>query len=319
MNIVAGCLGASNIRRSHVVECHLWLSLCCSGTSYTLNLISRLSNSQVATNYGHESKVDPRPSFPVYEDQADVGPFWMDLSVNPEYGFPKYVVVVKTHCGGRCESCGPSQYAETTYSFRRACCRGKRRVLLPNKNQTTHVQVHYPTTRVTKAIHLIRDAFDNIVSRFHMETRSGRSASAFNQTKEGFRSYCRGLNQRFSADETTSMLFDEEWLKLTQGVPCRADFFRWIEWHNQVFYMTGDMGLETMILEYGSYSTQFNATCNNLLDFLGLLRHGAPEPFVEGKVYRDYFTKDERKQIGMVLKQMASRKTWQHVAKYFMD
>lgn len=244
----------------------------------------------------------------------------MDLSAEPEYTFPKDVVIVKTHCGGRCESCGPAKYAETMYSFRRACRRGKRRMVDPhNSSRTIGVQVHYPATRVTKAIHLIRDAFDNVVSRFHMETRSGRSAMAFNQTREGFREYCQSLNQRFLEDEKSSILFDEKWLEMTQGIPCRADFFRWIEWHNQAFHLTYDMGLETMVVDYASYATQLNFTCNQLLDFLGLLRLDDLEPFVEGKTYRNYFSTDERKRMGSVLGQMASRVTWQHVAKYFKD
>ena len=124
---------------------------------------------------------------------------------------------------------------------------------------------------------------------------------------------------RFLEEEENAILFDEDWLAQTKDVPCRADFFRWIEWHNQVFHMTNDMGLETMILEYGSYDTQLNSTSNQLLEFLGLLRHDEPEPFVQGKTYRDYFSAYERKRIGMVLEQMASRATWQHVAKYFGD
>ena len=288
-----------------------------SGTSYTLKLVSRLSHTFVATNYGHENKKDMRPSFPVYADQTTEGPFWADLTVTPNYTFPKELVIVKTHCGGRCESCGPTQYAETTYSFRRACQRGKRRTI--ENGQMIHTQVHYPIARVQKAIHLIRDPFDNVVSRFHMETRSDRSASRFNRTREGFRSYCRELNDRFRSDESKSILFQEEWLNSTRSVPCRSDFFRWIEWHNQVFHMTSDLNLETLILDYGSYARQMNATCNILLDFLSLKRHDDPEPFEEGKVYHDYYTADERKQIGFVLQDLASHTTWQHVSKYFLE
>lgn len=239
----------------------------------------------------------------------------MNLAVHPNYTYPKDFVIVKTHCGGRCETCGPAKYAETTYSFRRACQRGRRRNVV--NGVTTHTEVHYPTTHVTKAIHLIRDPFDNIVSRFRMETRSARSAMQLNKTREGFRSYCSWLNENYLAEEKRSILFDEDWLARTRDIPCRADFFRWVEWHNQVFHMTRDMELATLVLEYGSYSRDMNRTCNQLLDFLHLKRHDDPEPFLDGKVYRDYYTPSERERMGKVLEEMASRTTWHYISKYF--
>jgi hypothetical protein len=276
-----------------------------------------LSNTHVATNYGHENKKDLRQSFPVYADQAQDGPFWMNLALHPNYTYPKEYVIVKTHCGGRCETCGPIHYAETTYSFRWACQRGKRRTI--ENGVTTHTEVHYPTTHVTKAIHLIRDPFDNVVSRFRMETRSARSAIQYNKTKDGFRAYCQWLNKKYAVEEERSILFDEEWLEKTKNVPCRADFFRWIEWHNQAFHLTKDMQLETLMLDYGSYSTAMNETCNRLLDFLHLDHQDDPQPFHDGKFYRNYFTSDERKYMGEVLQQMSSRATWEYVSKYFTD
>jgi hypothetical protein len=287
-----------------------------SGTSYTLRLVGRLSQTHVATNYGHENKKDTRASFPVYADQME-GPYWMELGSFPNYTFPKDSVLVKTHCGGRCQTCPPSRYAETTYSFRHACQRGQRRTV--EGGESRHTQVHYPTNRIAKAIHLIRDPFDNVVSRFHLERRGNRSEGSFNNTREGFREYCLGLNARFFQEESKSILFDNEWLHRTATVPCRADFFRWIEWHNQAFHLTTDLGVDTVVLEYESYTSNFNSTCNTLLDFLKLERHEEAEPFIEGKIYRDHFTKDERHRLSEVVQKMASRATWEHVAKYFVD
>lgn len=273
--------------------------------------MSRLSRTFVGTNYGHENKLDPRASFPIYKDQPE-GPFWKELSANVTYTFPKDFVMTKTHCGGRCETCGPSKYAETSYSFRRACQRGQRRIQLEN-GEMKHIQVHYPIDRLTKAIHLIRDPFDNVVSRFHMEIRG----TGVDSTRERFREFCHGLNKRLEEEETHSLLFDEKWVNLTQDIPCRSDFFRWIEWHNQAFSMTQDLNLETMVVKYESYAKQFNQTCNSLLEFLNLPRRGSPEFFVAGKGYHDYFTSTERETVGYVIQEMASRATWQYVSEYF--
>lgn len=306
-------------RRSYE-KCHVFsrshlLCIHPRGAAYTLNLISRLSHTYVATNYGDDDKLDLRTSFPVYQDQSEVGPFWVNLTLYPNYTYPKDVVIVNTHCTGR--SAG-FWYAETTYSFRRACQRGVRR---SSRNDTTvHSDVVYPTNRLTKAIHLIRDPFDNVVSRFYAETKGDRGGPiVLNKTREGFREFCQGRNRRFLEDEKHLKLLEKEWLDLTQGVPCREDFFRWVEWHSQAFHLTNDMQLETLVLHYRSFKTDgFNATCNRLLEFLTLKRQDDPEPFVDDTTYFGYFTADERKRIGLVIKQLSSHVLWQHVAQYFL-
>jgi hypothetical protein len=214
-----------------------------SGTSYTSQLVREATQTMTATNYADEvAKIDHpvyqlqqhRPQ-PVFADQPE-GPFWI-----PQDNFtaPKRYVLTKTHCGLRCTECPPEEYAETTYSFRRKCT-GTKWLQFDNDGgkdggNSTHRAIygHYPSLdRIEKAIHLIRDPFDNVVSRFHhlLSTTSSSTSSSsgsgsgsssnsgstktrmmMNQTqqqqqqypatKHGFLEYCLQIDGLFTRNE----------------------------------------------------------------------------------------------------------------------
>jgi hypothetical protein len=79
-----------------------------SGTSYTSKLIRHVTLTRTASNYGNEERAAVGLSRAVFDDQP-TGPFWQDVHIHPEYTLPQNYALTKTHCGGRCEMCGPSQ------------------------------------------------------------------------------------------------------------------------------------------------------------------------------------------------------------------
>jgi hypothetical protein len=79
-----------------------------SGTSYTSKLIRHVSLTRTASNYGNEERAAVGLSQAVFDDQP-TGPFWQDMHIHPEYTLPQNYALTKTHCGGRCEMCGPKQ------------------------------------------------------------------------------------------------------------------------------------------------------------------------------------------------------------------
>jgi hypothetical protein len=79
-----------------------------SGTSYTSKLIRHVSLTRTASNYGNEERAAVGLSRAVFDDQP-TGPFWQDMHIHPEYTLPQNYALTKTHCGGRCEMCGPTQ------------------------------------------------------------------------------------------------------------------------------------------------------------------------------------------------------------------
>ena len=305
--------------RNHSLGIVWLMSFPNSGTSFTIKHIRHLGMTQSATNYGHENtQLSSGEAIPVYEDQPG-GPFWMDPDVHPEFEFPSRLVLVKTHCGGRCVTCPPQRYFESTYSFRQQCLTGKRRFFV--NGSRVDERVSYPVDRVSKAIHLIRDPFDNIVSRFHLEAKGNRSATGYNSTREGFRQYCFWLNDEYKDEEEKArILYHSKLLIIMKDVPCRADFFRYVEWHNQAFALTQDLGLDTLVVHYGEYTSNMKGVSQRLLDFMDLSARGTPFEFLPGKEYRDeYFTAKERRAVQEAFNQMASQQTTIHMKQYFVE
>lgn len=339
-----------------------------SGTSYTTKLIRHVSLQDTATNYGYEhykrpiettmnhintnktrspleSLGDTFSSVPVFVNET-TGPFWHtpDLwNTFPRYTRPTHLVLTKTHCGMRCTSCLPHQYVETTFSFKRACYTGDVYLQEPVQNPTeaSHFVVGKKAfvsyservqTKVAKAVHVIRNPFDNIVARFHLEQRAiGRRNEkrlngqqqdemepVFSIDKDGFRAYCQQMNDHQWAAEQTMGFLENDVLRqhLFDGIPCRADFIRYVEWHNLAFATSMDENWPVYVLQYDWYEHRFNDTVTELLDFLELPRVGSPPEFATGKVYHDYFTDSERRAVAKAMKLMASSTTWRHLSTY---
>jgi hypothetical protein len=174
----------------------------------------------------------------------------------------------------------------------------------------------YPFDQVQKAIHLIRNPFDNIVSRFHLKIKTGRAISK-DSSREAFRDFCFEDNQNANDSATLEMLLSKEQLDTIEKVPCRAEFFRYVHWHNLAFKTCNGLGIETLLIHYGWYESNFSATISTILDFLGLKKKLEPAPFINGKVYSEYFTEEEKAAVKTLLHSLASSETWAEIERYF--
>ena len=291
-----------------------------SGTSYTMRLIARTSQTLVATNYQKTESSGERQLRPVYSGHSE-GPFWPDPHQSP-YNRPPDYVLTKTHCGSRCNDCSPHHYLKSARSFLEMCASGSKLEVTPDGKQQT-VEVKYDTNKVDKAIHLIRNPFDNVISRFHLERHRLMKANdtekleGFSSSREGFRSFCRYMDGKWK-DEVEGWWLTEE-ISMMRSIPCRDDFFRYIVWHNLAFTATDDkLNISTYILHYEDYSPErFNETVTGLLDFLHLQQENEPYPFREGHTYLSYFTQEEREAVKQAMKIIATQKTWHNIQHYF--
>lgn len=294
-----------------------------SGTSFTLEVVRHSSRTHTATNYGEEN-IDPLTggSIPLYASGTTEGPFWTEQLSNPKYEKPRNFVLTKTHCGGRCEKCGPSKYVENPHLFLKACLSGKRGYRAGEGN-TIFADVSYDPGLVARAVHLIRNPFDNAVSRFHLEVHKYQKANdaekmkMYPSNRDGFRAFCRMLDERYAREEKTSHLIDLDILAYIKNVPCHGDFFRFTQWHNLAFVTTHDLQLPTYVLHYENYTENFDRTLEELLSFLQLEQTGEKTEFVKGKAYADYFTVDEQAAVRKAAEKLASRETWSHINHYF--
>ncbi len=261
-----------------------------------------------ASNYKSENDAA------VYKELAE-GPFFVGKDfpdmVRPTKGF----VLTKTHCTGYCTICAPEFYIVNATEFTRSCFEGDS-VLNGDGEEGFY---SYSPDLVQRAVHIIRDPFDNIVSRFHLmrENFSMRNQTELvvkhPKTKAGFRSYCKYMDERIHQEHIE---LSDEGMK---DIPCWSDFFRYIQWHNLAFTTTEDLHLSTLIIHYEDYSTMLDRTKDALLTFLNQDEiHDAP-PFETGKSYREYFTKEEIQAVSRMFSKLASQKTWDQTSHYFVQ
>jgi hypothetical protein len=290
-----------------------------SGTSFTSRLVRDATKTVSASNYADETPTGEQGVKELVYPEKPQGPFWIKPEASPEFVEPNKYILTKTHCGIRCTMCPPEKYAESTYSFRRNCFKTKW-INVHGKNRTkTRVFGSYESDDLAKAVHLIRDPFDNVVSRYHLERQlPGRKAAEYPESRDGFREYCKAIDSLHSANEKRALFLDDEILEIMKIVPCHADFFRYVEWHNLAFVTTRDLEVETYVLHYDWYTTRYEQVAKELLAFLELDIHkdGELTPFVPGKVY-PYFTAEEKLAVKRAFRIMASPQTWQHVEGYF--
>jgi len=105
--------------------------------------------------------------------------------------YPKYHVLTKTHCGGRCVTCTISSNLETPLSFAEACASGSRMFRKDVKKEVDGVEVgvgigdgngdgesttvELETVKydprvvgVSRVVHLVRDPFENVRSNYRL-------------------------------------------------------------------------------------------------------------------------------------------------------
>ena len=195
-----------------------------SGTSYTTRLVGQASNTTVATNYGQECDLNGNGENVPVNSSSPQGPYLR----HPEIPLPKHFILTKTHCGGRCNECGPRGYLETKESFMADCAKGYSVSSLFN---LTTSRVTYNPKIAQRAIHLIRNPFNNLVSNFHLErhnkAKKGRTDWLQNHPNDvdGFRHWCRYLDAKYAVQEASERAFSPYTIELFQSIPCHKAFY----------------------------------------------------------------------------------------------
>ena len=287
-----------------------------SGTSYTIALVSAVSNLSMATNYAQElaeiDQIIKRPVIPTTK-----GPFWLQ----PLAAYPSEVVLTKTHCGGYCHDCRPRESLETPHSFMVQCATARA------DYKTEHGEIIsesfvYDYNEVDRAVHLIRDPLDNMVSRYHLgvqkllaHNKKGM-VERYTYDVTGFEAFC--ADQTFQRDEHSDRHLDQEVMRLIESVPCHIDLFRYVQWHNLAFITTyNNLNLPTHVLHYEDFSSDLDGTLQELLKFLELPNTGPRMSFEAGRSYREYFSDEQVDRMRNATMMLASPLTWHHLERYF--
>lgn len=301
-----------------------------SGTSFTMTMVARSSNKSFATNYGNEVIAPDEPnSLSIYPRRPE-GPFWPGKSgkMHTPRDLPDKYVITKTHCGSRCSKCGPDEYIETTDEFLRRCTLGHAE-LTPAKDRRRY-DVEYPSERVHKAIHLIRNPMHNIIARYHLEHRH-KGYKNDTDWQENHANDAEGLHKWCDAFSETYLEEDLEFFGAKENIPkapCHGEFYKWTQWHNLAheslkLMREGSNGagprreVPSLTIYYEDYNTKFKKTAKSILDFLELEQVAPFREFTSRKDYGGYFPGDEPRQIRDLVKSVATETTWKAVKHYF--
>lgn len=237
-------------------------------------------------------------------------------------GLPEKYILTKTHCGSRSTMRWP--LVESVRDFKTDCLaltgkptirnqgrtRGRRRRLL---HKGTSV---YDAGMVKKAVHLVRNPFDNVVARFHLYVKN--QPKSFTNDPQGFRRWCHDLNQYAIHYMRKGPSSSGNVQDVISTVPCFSEFYRYVQWHNHASTVTQEIGVLPHFLHYEDYSHMFNETVEALLSYLDTpIIMPAPQ-FIPGKHYEDkYYSNEQRTAVEKLIKKIASRDTWAELERYF--
>jgi len=341
-----------------------------SGTSFTMRLVARGSGYSITTNYGKESvllvdmdaeNITMDPSWKkvllqqakmnksirkdnvaensaflnattnekLYPSSSFDGPFL----INSEKDLPPKYIMTKTHCGGRCNVCGPRSYLETAESFLNMCATGSRIVNASSYQSTTgkyqqitaQIPITYDPNIVSRAIHLVRNPFNNLVSNFHLERHSKirkqdtKWLNNYPNDRTGFRRWCHDKEERYKYEERSEMYYHKFSLSMHELfgiVPCHSSFYTYAAWHNHTNTILTTLGIPSIILWYEEYETKFDESVKKLSEFLELPIDAMAHPFEPGKDYVDYFTLEERQNAMKLVHLVTNSDTWKIVERY---
>lgn len=246
-------------------------------------------------------------------------------------------------CPGRCVTCGPDKYVTNEAEFLSECTRGSGLIPQRKKHRRLELEdgdeesvdasgdlsggfqiVHYDPKLVTKAIHLYRNPFHNIVSRFHLErkhwvdTRKTYQVERYTNDPKGFQKWCKDLNKEYGPTPTSKkLIFEKDIVDLMQEVPCHGEMYKYVQWHNMAHEVTHQQMKSTLVLHYENYEKKWNATTTRILDFLHLEMEGDKKQFHARHDYNPYFTFSQRQAVKALTKRIASEPVWKQLTRYF--
>jgi hypothetical protein len=186
--------------------------------------------------------------------------------------------------------------------------------------------VHYNADLIKKAIHLYRNPFHNIVSRFHLEHHHWQDLARtekldrYTNDEKGFQKWCEDLDSTYEPKrDQPNQYIPEDVLKLMQDVPCRGEVYRYVQWHNLANAVVTHNNKPYIIIHYENYDKKWNRTATKILNFLNLTFQGTSKDFTARFDYNSYFSTSQQKSSKILMQRLATEPVWHEIERYFTD
>jgi len=138
-------------------------------------------------------------------------------------------------------------------------------------------------------------------------------------SEEVFYAWCEYMDEHFRTDEQTTSVFTNNVKAFFWDLPCHAEWYRFVQWHNHAIALTEKLGIPVHYLYYEDYTTAFNTTVTDLLAFLELDAVHDPFPFNPGHTYEAYYDAEQRRQAAAFVQTVATPATWNLIQRYFTE
>ena len=278
-----------------------------AGTAFAMTLVQRATNHMMATNYGDDVTSEGAYSLSIYPRHVQ-GPYWTGLGAS-KLGLtvrtlPEDYVMVQTHCL-------QTSTTRTLDDFMDDCRQTYGRTAPDASVLQTY---HYPTERVKKVIHLVRNPYKQIVANFVQEykERDTEWRKTHSNNNEGLVQWC---HEQADTD-MDSINYPRDLYNEMQGTTCHTQVAQYVEWHNMAIRMETKLQLETLVVHYEDFNA--TATLDKMVDFLKLEKVMTPSQKIPADDdYDAYFTSAQREEIRHLVKIMAMPETWRRVKQYF--
>jgi len=231
---------------------------------------------------------------------------------------------------GYCDDCTAAQTLITLKEFRTLC--GRTIGAKPNQESSYDPL----TVPITKAVHIIRNPFDNLVARMHRGVRKRKmrynwtadQLSVFTDTSRGFLvEWCeKEVDDNFLRD--TTGIYDAALASrighLASKVPCFGDWIRYVQWHNHAADLLRNLNVPVRIIHYEEYyGDTAGKTSHELLKFLGQPAADDtvhPLPFkASGKSYQFLYTEEQARAAAQLVRALASPRVWPLLRPYLSE
>lgn len=199
------------------------------------------------------------------------------------------------------------------------------RVVPTSLVQYKRQHVMYDPRLVEKAIHLIRNPFDNLISRFHHEQKENpkrgkeRWVTRYSNDVLGFKRWCSdedAISERTNDERIANWTrygYPTNIATYFLGVSCHAEFFRYIHWHLMSIRVVEILDIPVLYVHYEDYKLyNVSNVTDRMLDFLNLDRRVGMmkllPSFHTNKDYSEYFTNEERASASDLMRRLLASK-----------